>query len=191
MKLLLVSQQIPDYQNFPIHSTNDATQYTFAKTHTMGISILPEYYQILCNLSNGDFDTFLKYLYFKFHNKLLSIKVAPIKKTATTTYQPPTQQYKNLKLKNISPYIWDKYWDLRRITGYSISYIIRLFLEWELEFKEKEQNTKTKQIQKEYQKSRNNLCQYKNFCFQNNYEVKKTGSSDRNEIIINFKERFY
>lgn len=99
-------------------------------------------------MSRGKHNKYLKYLYFKYHKRLLSIKHAPNKKTATTTYQPTTKRYKNLKLTNINPYLWDKYWDLRRITGYSISYILRMFLEWEMEFNEQIKNKKMKEMKK-------------------------------------------
>lgn len=191
MKYFSLNQNVPYYEGALDYFTNDNTNYTFIETHTVGISILPEYYEILCDLANEDINAFLKYLYFKFHKKLLSIKVAPLKRTATATYQPPSHQYKNKKLKNISPYIWDKYWDLRKTTGYSISYIIRLFIEWELEFKEKVEQNDIDKIKEECRRTGVNLCEYPTFTFENNYEWEKKGSSAKSDIIINFKDRFY
>lgn len=189
MKLYL-AQTTPNYESLTNGQTNDNTNYTFMENYIVGISILPEYYQILCSFSNDDVNAFLKYLYCKFHKKILLMKIAPLKRTATATYQPPTQQYKNVKLKNISPYVWEKYWDLRRMTGYSISYIIRLFIEWELESGEKQEQEEINQVKKECQ-SRINLCQHSNFHFENNYELIKGGSSVRNDITIDFKDKFY
>ncbi|MFN3605544.1 MAG: hypothetical protein ACK4UJ_12635, partial [Leptonema sp. (in: bacteria)] len=157
---------------------------------------LPHYFLILRNLSNNNLDSFLKYLYSKFHNKILSLKIAPIKKTATASYQPKSNQYKNFKLNKISPYIWDKYWDLRKITGYSISFIIRVFLEWELESMQKNSEILTgKPLLNPNPNTNIDL----NLQFdpassdwgRNNYEIRKKGNSVRNDIRIIFKDEFY
>ncbi len=173
-----------------ISSFEDSSYYNLKECHTVGISILPEYYKNLQKLSKKNFDAFLKYLYYKFHKKIIKSKVAPYKRTATTTYQPPTKTYINIRLKNISPYIWEKYWDLRKITGYSISYIIRQFLEWELESinKSKEQN----QLKKEFSSEKEiNIVDLNAFEFNNSYVLKKEGCSHKREIKLNYRDEFY
>lgn len=174
-------------KSFCLNSSN----YKFLEVYTMGVSVLPEYFEYFKKMSRGKHNKYLKYLYFKYHKRLLSIKHAPNKRTATTTYQPTTKQYKNLKLTNINPYLWDKYWDLRRITGYSISYILRMFLEWEMEFNEQIKNKKMKNIEKIYMPLGINLNFDVESQFQNSYVVKKWGRSHTNDINILFRDEFY
>ncbi|MFN3603743.1 MAG: hypothetical protein ACK4UJ_03405 [Leptonema sp. (in: bacteria)] len=169
----------------------DSSHYSFLQTHTMGISILPEYLLTLRNFAQNQWDPFLKYLYFKYHKKILALKQAPHKKTATAIYQPETKRYKNVKLKGVSPYVWDKYWDLRKITGYSISFIIRIFLEWEMEFIERAKEMEEKRLWEKYTAEGVNKCLYSSFSFRNSYSVSKWGSSERNDVKIEFRDEFY
>ncbi len=174
-----------------LYFISDSCNYTFLSEYSMGISMLPEYFEYLKIISKKNFNQCLKYLYFKYHKRLLSIKHAPQKKTATTTYQPKNKRYKNLKLNHINPYIWEKYWDLRRITGYSISYILRIFLEWEMEFNEKIQHKTKEEIEKEYQPLGINLFPEPEFQLQNSYRVEKWGESHKSDVNILFKDEFY
>ncbi|MFN3605364.1 MAG: hypothetical protein ACK4UJ_11710 [Leptonema sp. (in: bacteria)] len=192
MKYLTLAQTTPNYGNLWIPPSTDRTQYKFIEKHTMGISILPEYFQILCNLSNNDFNSFLKYLYFKYHKRILASKIAPQKKTSTASYQPETKNYKNVKLKDINPYLWEKFWDLRRMTGYSISFIIRIFLEWELqEMGRNNEIQNGRPILMPTPEVEINKCVFPLPAFRNNYEKSKVGNGTRNEITITFKDEFF
>ncbi len=104
--------------------------YNLKKKHFYCINIKSELYQDFLEMSLGDSNLFLEYLHQKYRKRIIHLKVAHIKKTATAQYQPK-EKYKKIKLKKINPTTWQKYWELRLITGYSISYIIRVFLEWE------------------------------------------------------------
>ncbi|GIX40500.1 MAG: hypothetical protein KatS3mg129_0233 [Leptospiraceae bacterium] len=136
METLILKEQTPEYhnQNRRYKTKNiDKTYYRFREKYKTGLNILPEYYKILYELSEGKLGEYLKYLYYKYHKQIFKLKVSRRKKTATTEYQPKTKRYIQIALEDMYPYIWEKYWDLRRITGYSISYIVRIFLEWVLE----------------------------------------------------------
>lgn len=191
MKPPILLQEVPDYGNLYNSLVIDRSNYTFVESHCIGISILSDYYQILLDLSKHDFDQLLKYLYYKYHKRILSQKQAPYKRTATAIYQPKSKNYKNVKLKNVSPYIWDKYWDLRKMTGYSISYIIRIFLEWEIEYLGQSKIDKVKTHKKEYKNIEVNICDFQDFKFKNNNDLKKWGSSQENKINIIFRDTFY
>ncbi len=52
---------------------------------------------------------------------------------ATCKYQPKTKNYKRIIIKEISPHLWKLLKELKKLSGYSISFIIRVFLEWELQ----------------------------------------------------------
>ncbi|MFN3603173.1 MAG: hypothetical protein ACK4UJ_00520 [Leptonema sp. (in: bacteria)] len=110
----------------------DQTQFSFIKMHKVSLNILPDLYQKLKMISYTNFNHFLEYLYEKYKQRILSLKISPFKKDATTQYQPKKEGYKIVVLK-IAPSLWRKFWELRLTTGYSISFIIRVFLEWELE----------------------------------------------------------
>lgn len=81
-------------------------------------------------MSNGDLDQFLEYLLEKYKERLLNQKVSSIKRSATADYQPREKQYERKKIR-ISSSTWQKYWEFRLTSGYSISCIIRIFIEWE------------------------------------------------------------
>ncbi len=171
--------------------TVDRIQYTLKKYHNTGLNILPEYLILLYSLSRGNIRKYLKYLYYKYHKQILNAKIAPLKKTATANYQPRNKNYIQIRLNCMEPYIWDKYWDLRRITGYSISFIIRVFLEWELEL----------QGQRDYIYQRQPLLRIDpevdiydfgdtlRFDF-NNYYLRKKGNATSNSIYVVFVDNF-
>ncbi len=189
----------------PLQTTNDFYKYYFLNFHRVSINILPYLYFFLLEFSGiyypntqHGISEIMKYLYKKYHKKILRIKIGPNKKTATSEYQPKTKNY-NIQTIYITPYIWDKYWDLRRVTGYSISYIIRIFLEWELE-ELTIQNSRLVTIKnqiEEYKrklpmdiiKSNEHLLPL-NYFF-NSYALFKLGISERNEVYVIFKDIFW
>ncbi len=167
----------------------DITEYEFKIQHDMGLNILPEYYQILIEYSSRDINKYLEYLYCKYSKNLLRKKISHRKKSATSEYQPITKRYKQIKIKRINPYIWDKYKDLKRISGYSISFIIRIFLEWEM--LEKHQSERLERghtlIERIGAAMRVN---YSNFHFCHNYSSNKSGNSQNRSIYIYYIYRF-
>lgn len=106
-------------------------EYELKPTHYYCVNLKVELYKDLVIMSSGNLNSFFEYLYEKFKSRIMILKIAPIKRTATTQYQPK-EEYKKIKLKKIDPTLWKKYWELRLLTGYSISYIVRVFIEWEL-----------------------------------------------------------
>ncbi len=165
--------------------------YQFVKNNKIGINIFPEYYSILLIFSNKNFSSYLGYLYKKYHKQIIALKISPHKKTATAEYQPKTKNYKKYVLNQIHPYIWEKYWDLRRITGYSISFIIRIFLEWELEEKNRIEDIKNGEpIIKKIISIEIPSSNFDDFYFINSYYYFKCGNSERGDIFIYFKDIF-
>jgi hypothetical protein len=56
----------------------------------------------------------------------------PIKRTETATYQPKTKEYKRYSIR-LNPTLWSKLFDCRRFIGYSISAMLRIMLDWEMQ----------------------------------------------------------
>ncbi len=113
--------------------TKNTTQYVYIEKYRTSISLTSAYFRAMVILSQKNISGYLQYLYQKYHQRILQHKVSPIRKNATTEYQSRTRRYRHWTIQ-MTPYIWERYWDLRRVTGYSISYIIRIFIEWELDF---------------------------------------------------------
>ncbi|MCS7205927.1 MAG: hypothetical protein NZ853_09525 [Leptospiraceae bacterium] len=95
------------------------------------INIKPELYGYLVQNSEDDMIEYFRYLLHKYKVFLLAAKVVHIKGTSTTEYQPPTKDYIRRTIA-MDPYLWKEYKELKEMTGYSISAIIRIFLEWEM-----------------------------------------------------------
>jgi hypothetical protein len=191
MEVLTINEETPEYNQEERILTIDNTFYQFRKIYRTGLNILPEYYEILHQLSNGVIGEYLKYLYYKYHKQILILKVAHTKRTATADYQPIRKRYIQITL-NISPYIWEKYWELRRITGYSISFIVRIFLEWELQ--EQNQNNLIENgepLISSHPEIEIININYPVYFFQNSYAVFKRGNSITNDIFIYYKDIFY
>jgi hypothetical protein len=191
MKVLETKEPNPEYQRGFRARHFERMHYRFKKNHKTGLNILPEYYEILWELSRGELGEYLSYLYYKYHKQIFALKVSPNKKTATAEYQPKTKRYVQICLYKIYPYIWEKYWDLRRLTGYSISFIIRIFLEWELE--EQSRNNEIENgiplVRKLDGIEIHNVV-YPIGNIQNSYEEYKSGSNLRNDIFIYYKDIF-
>lgn len=116
----------------------DQSEFSFKPKHKVCINLLSSLHQPFLRLSQKQSNLFLESLYEKHKQKILRHKIAPIKKTATTQYQPKYSEYKKIVIYSISPNLWKRYKHLKEITGYSISYIIRAFIEWELMEKQEE-----------------------------------------------------
>lgn len=195
MEALIIKEQTPEYQweNGEIRTRHiERIQYQFKKRHKTGLNILPEYYDILYELSEGELGEYLKYLYYKYHKQIYALKVSSTKRTSTSDYQPETKRYIQITLRNMYPYIWEKYWDLRRITGYSISFIVRIFLEWELEEQSRQNELERGEpLIRKHPDIEIHYIRYPIIAVQHSYAGFKSGNSIRNDIFIYHKDIFY
>jgi hypothetical protein len=100
------------------------------------INITLFHYQFLIYLTktrfNGDLSLTIDYLLKKYLSHLYLISETPTKRTLTATYQPRTKNYVIRKI-SIQPTYWGKLCELRFLLGYSMSYIIRILLDWEMQ----------------------------------------------------------
>jgi hypothetical protein len=81
---------------------------------------------------NGNLTLTFDYLLRKYLAYLYKISFAPTKRTLTATYQPRTKNYIIRKI-NIQPTYWSKLYELRFLLGFSMSFIIRIMLDWEMQ----------------------------------------------------------
>ncbi len=106
------------------------------KKNITSINITPIHYQYLIDLTNtrfnGDLSLTFDYLLKRYLAYLYRISYAPTKKTLTATYQPKTKNYIIRKI-SIQPTYWGKLYELRFLLGYSMSFIIRIMLDWEMQ----------------------------------------------------------
>ena len=113
------------YHNFNTHK----------KTKT-SVNLTPFHYEYLMHLTNtrfgGDLSLTINYLLKKYLVYLNRISISQSKRTLTATYQPRIKGYK-IKTIRIQPTYWGKLYDLRKFLGYSISFIIRIMLDWEMQ----------------------------------------------------------
>ncbi|MCX7810095.1 MAG: hypothetical protein N2247_04225 [Leptospiraceae bacterium] len=116
-----------------------AQNFFTCKKNTTSINITPFHYQFLIQLTkshfNGNLSLTIDYLFRKYLAYLYKISLAPTKKTLTATYQPRTKNYIIRKI-NIQPTYWGKLHELRFFLGLSVSYIIRIMLDWEMQEEE-------------------------------------------------------
>jgi hypothetical protein len=114
--------------------------YTQDKCIT-SINLTPNHYEYLICLTesrfNGNLSKTIDYLLKKYLIYLYKISLAPDKRTLTATYQPRTKNYVIKKIC-IQPTYWGKFFELRFLLGYSISFMIRIMLDWEMQ---EEQNS--------------------------------------------------
>ena len=81
---------------------------------------------------NGNLSLTIDYLLKRYLSYLYKISLAPTKRTLTATYQPRTKNYIIRKI-SIQPTYWGKLFELRFLLGYSVSFIIRIMLDWEMQ----------------------------------------------------------
>jgi len=81
---------------------------------------------------NGNLTLTIDYLLRKYLAYLYKISLTPTKRTLTATYQPRTKNYIIRKI-NIQPTYWSKLYELRFLLGFSMSFIIRIMLDWEMQ----------------------------------------------------------
>ncbi len=153
--------------------------YGLVETYRYCVYIQPHLYRFLKTKANERISFFLEYLVQKYEAILLDEKNFDSLKKATCTFQPKTKDYKRIVLNKIHSHLWKKLKVLKSITGYSISFLIRLFLEWEIEEQQiQNQNTRTTALQE------NNASQ--NTLTINNYVCCESWHSSSNEIYTVF-----
>jgi hypothetical protein len=113
------------------------TQHFFTKKLCKtSINITLLHYEYLTYLTetrfNGDLSLTIDYLLKRYLAYLYKISLAPTKRTLTATYQPRTKNYVIRKI-SIQPTYWGKLYELRFLLGYSMSFIIRTMLDWEMQ----------------------------------------------------------
>ncbi len=100
------------------------------------INITPFHYRYLMHLTNarfgGKLSLTIRYLFKKYLAYLYKISISQRKRTLTATYQPRTKEYIIRKIR-IQPTYWGKLYNLRFFLGYSMSFIIRIMLDWEMQ----------------------------------------------------------
>ncbi|MFN3604603.1 MAG: DUF1564 family protein [Leptonema sp. (in: bacteria)] len=108
-------------------------QYEFNETYKFCIYIQPRNFAFLKNKSRGNISLYLEYLIQKYKRSLLHSKKENALKNAVCHYQPKTKEYKRVVIQKISPELWKRLKELKSMSGYSISFIVRIFIEWEME----------------------------------------------------------
>ncbi|MFN3604276.1 MAG: hypothetical protein ACK4UJ_06180 [Leptonema sp. (in: bacteria)] len=109
------------------------THFKFKPTHRYCVYLKPHHYHFFKMNSNGNENLYLEYLIQKYESWLVSKKNLNTLKIATQQYQPKTKDYKRFVLNKIDPELWKKIKEFKTLTGYSISCILRILLEWEMQ----------------------------------------------------------
>ena len=100
------------------------------------VNLTAFHYQYLIYITetrfNGNLSFTIDYLLKRYLVYLYKISLTPNKKTLTATYQPRTKNYVIRKIQ-IQPTYWGKLYELRFLLGYSMSFMIRIMLDWEMQ----------------------------------------------------------
>ena len=103
------------------------------------INITPFHYRFLIHLTNtrfgGELTLTINYLLKKYLAYLYKISISQEKRTLTASYQPRTKEYIIRKIR-IQPTYWGELYELRFFLGYSMSFMIRIMLDWEMQEQE-------------------------------------------------------
>jgi hypothetical protein len=81
---------------------------------------------------NGNLSLTIDYLLRRYLVYLYKISLTPTKRTLTASYQPRTKNYIVRKIQ-IQPTYWGKLHELRFLLGFSMSFILRIMLDWEMQ----------------------------------------------------------
>ncbi|MFN3604586.1 MAG: hypothetical protein ACK4UJ_07730 [Leptonema sp. (in: bacteria)] len=110
--------------------------YQLNKTHRYCIYIQPKLYAFLKQKSRGDISGYIETLYQNYKDRLIQNKKLDALQNAVSEYQPKTKEYKRIVIRAISTDLWKRLKELKAFSGYSISFILRIFIEWEMEKEE-------------------------------------------------------
>ncbi len=109
------------------------------KTNKTSVNLPPYHYQYLIHLTKtrfqGNLSLTIDYLLKKYLIYLYHISISQTKRSLTATYQPKTKGYV-IKTIRVQPTYWGKLCDLRMFLGYSMSFILRIMLDWEMQEKQ-------------------------------------------------------
>ncbi len=112
--------------------------------HRVCIHLKPIHFEYLKQITlkrfDGNISRAILYLLSKYLKYLYRIKKIDIKKTLTIDYQPSTKDYKRYWI-TINPTYWGNLYNLRFSLGYSMSYLLRIMIDWEME-----ENNETKTV---------------------------------------------
>ncbi|MFN3603262.1 MAG: DUF1564 family protein [Leptonema sp. (in: bacteria)] len=111
----------------------DTTTVAFEASYRYCVSIQPHLYQFFKENASRNPNPFLEFLIQKYEKQILYSKAQRQLKRASCQYQPKTKDYKRIVIRGVSPEIWRRLKSLKSLTGYSVSYLFRVMLEWELE----------------------------------------------------------
>ena len=111
-------------------------RYTTRIIHPVCINLEPQHYEFLRQLAErrfmGNISDTIHYLLSRYLNHLYEIRVTPTKRTETANYQPRTLRYRRWVIP-INPVLWSKLFEMRHFVGYSMSALIRIMLDWEMQ----------------------------------------------------------
>ncbi len=111
-------------------------QFKTKKEHRVCVNLSPKHFEFLKRIAhtqfNNDISKTILYLLSKYLRYLFLIKKIDTKRTLTIDYQPPTKEYKRYWI-NINPTYWGDLYNLRFALGYSMSFLLRIMLDWEME----------------------------------------------------------
>jgi hypothetical protein len=109
--------------------------FTYEECKT-SINLTQFHYQYLMDLTesrfNGNLSLTIDYLLRRYLVYLYKISLTPTKRTLTASYQPRTKNYIVRKIQ-IQPTYWGKLHELRFLLGFSMSFILRIMLDWEMQ----------------------------------------------------------
>ena len=111
-------------------------QYSTRIFHPVCVNLEPQHFEFLTQIAytsfGGNYNNTIFYLLNKYLNHLYTIRITPTKRTETATYQPITKRYRRWTIY-INPVLWSKLFEMRHFVGYSISALIRIVLDWEMQ----------------------------------------------------------
>ena len=139
---------------------------------------------------DGNYDLAIYSLLNKYLSHLYEIRISPYKKTETATYQPKTKQYRRWTIK-MNPVLWSKLFEMRHFIGYSISGLIRILIEWEMQSYGYDIIPWIALPIIQQQNGTGNIQIHSPEPMLNNYFYKKQGFYMAREIIASFEDQFY
>ncbi len=158
-------------------------QYKLKNTHQYCIYIQENLYLFLKRNSQNNLSNLLEYLIRKYKYNVLNQKSISSLGRGSVQYQPKTKNYKRIILKNINPYLWKELKIIKNTTGYSISYIIRVMIEWEMQSKG-HYITPLLPLEPVLSNNTQQQLSQNNFIAINNYQWKEVWSRHNNEISV-------
>ncbi len=111
-------------------------RYTTKMIHPVCVNLEPHHFEFLTQIANtrfrGNYNNTIFYLLNKYLNFLYTIRITPTKRTETATYQPKTKRYRRWTIL-VNPVLWSKLFEMRHFIGYSMSALLRIMLDWEMQ----------------------------------------------------------